>query len=232
MTPDEIYGIVPTDMRQPYDVREVIARIVDGSEFDEFKQNYGTTLVTGFAHLQGMPVGIIANNGVLFSRKRAEGRAFHRAVLPAQDPAGLPAEHHRLHGRPQIRGRRHRQGRRQAGDGGGHRAGAEGHDDHRRLVRRRQLRHVRPRLFAALPVDVAECAHLGDGRRAGGDRAGHGQARGHRAQGRRMVAPRRKPNSARRSSRNTSTRATRSIPRRGCGTTASSTRQDRARCWR
>ena len=49
---DEIYGIVPTDLRQPYDVREVIARIVDGSELDEFKQNYGTTLVTGFAHLQ------------------------------------------------------------------------------------------------------------------------------------------------------------------------------------
>ena len=80
---EEIYGIVPSDLRQPYDVREVIARIVDGSELDEFKQNYGTTLVTGFAHLHGMPVGILANNGVLFSRKRAEGRALHRAVLPA-----------------------------------------------------------------------------------------------------------------------------------------------------
>jgi 3-methylcrotonyl-CoA carboxylase beta subunit len=65
--PHELYGIVPTDLRQPYDVRELIARIVDGSEFDEFKQNYGTTLVTGFAHLYGMPVGIIAKNGVLFS---------------------------------------------------------------------------------------------------------------------------------------------------------------------
>ncbi|MBP0644316.1 methylcrotonoyl-CoA carboxylase, partial [Mycobacterium tuberculosis] len=61
--PHELYGIVPTDLRQPYDVREVIARVVDGSEFDEFKQNYGTSLVTGFAHLYGMPVGIIANNG-------------------------------------------------------------------------------------------------------------------------------------------------------------------------
>ncbi|KQZ16358.1 methylcrotonoyl-CoA carboxylase [Mesorhizobium sp. Root552] len=74
--PDEIYGIVPTDMRQPYDVREVIARIVDGSEFDEFKQNYGTTLVTGFAHLYGMPVGIIANNGVLFSESAVKGTHF------------------------------------------------------------------------------------------------------------------------------------------------------------
>ncbi|MGH6859762.1 MAG: carboxyl transferase domain-containing protein [Phyllobacterium sp.] len=72
----ELYGIVPTDLRQPYDVRELIARIVDGSEFDEFKQNYGTTLVTGFAHLYGMPVGIIANNGVLFSESALKGTHF------------------------------------------------------------------------------------------------------------------------------------------------------------
>jgi 3-methylcrotonyl-CoA carboxylase beta subunit len=74
--PQELYGIVPTDLRQPYDVREVIARVVDGSEFNEFKQNYGTTLVTGFAHLQGMPVGIIANNGVLFSESALKGAHF------------------------------------------------------------------------------------------------------------------------------------------------------------
>ncbi|TKT81275.1 carboxyl transferase domain-containing protein [Aquamicrobium sp. LC103] len=74
--PEEIYGVVPTDLRQPYDVREVIARVVDGSEFDEFKQNYGTTLVTGFAHLYGMPVGIIGNNGVLFSESALKGAHF------------------------------------------------------------------------------------------------------------------------------------------------------------
>ncbi|MBX3575792.1 MAG: methylcrotonoyl-CoA carboxylase [Rhizobiaceae bacterium] len=74
--PDEIYGIVPADLRQPYDVREVIARIVDGSELDEFKANYGTTLVTGFAHLAGMPVGILANNGVLFSESAQKGAHF------------------------------------------------------------------------------------------------------------------------------------------------------------
>ena len=73
---DELYGIVPTDLRRPYDVREVIARIVDGSELDEFKANYGTTLVTGFAHLYGMPVGIIANNGVLFSESAVKGAHF------------------------------------------------------------------------------------------------------------------------------------------------------------
>ena len=74
--PAEIAGIVNTDWRRPYDVREVIARIVDGSELDEFKANYGTTLVTGFAHLFGMPVGIIANNGVLFSESALKGAHF------------------------------------------------------------------------------------------------------------------------------------------------------------
>src|SRR5690606_26477622 len=74
--PEAIYGVVPSDLRKPYDVREVIARLVDGSEFDEFKQNYGTTLVTGFAHLYGMPVGIIGNNGVLFSESALKGAHF------------------------------------------------------------------------------------------------------------------------------------------------------------
>jgi 3-methylcrotonyl-CoA carboxylase beta subunit len=74
--PREIYGVIPADIRQPYDVREVIARIVDGSELDEFKANYGTTLITGFAHLHGMPVGIIANNGVLFSESAQKGAHF------------------------------------------------------------------------------------------------------------------------------------------------------------
>ena len=64
---NEIYGVIPTDTRKPFDVREVIARIVDGSEFDEFKARFGSTLVCGFAHLHGMPVGIVANNGILFS---------------------------------------------------------------------------------------------------------------------------------------------------------------------
>src|SRR5690625_330535 len=74
--PAELHGVVPTDLRQPYDVREVIARIVDGSEFDEFKALYGTTLVTGFAHIHGMPVGILANNGILFSEAAQKGTHF------------------------------------------------------------------------------------------------------------------------------------------------------------
>ncbi|MFZ5608652.1 MAG: carboxyl transferase domain-containing protein [Pseudomonadota bacterium] len=74
--PAEVYGIIPADPRQPYDVREVIARLVDGSEFDEFKKLYGATLVTGFAHLYGYPVGILANNGVLFSESALKGAHF------------------------------------------------------------------------------------------------------------------------------------------------------------
>ena len=73
---DEIYGIVGTDLKKSYDVREVIARLVDGSEFDEFKALFGTTLVTGFAHLYGYPIGIIANNGVLFSDSAQKGAHF------------------------------------------------------------------------------------------------------------------------------------------------------------
>ncbi|HQD65202.1 MAG TPA: carboxyl transferase domain-containing protein, partial [Casimicrobium huifangae] len=74
--PHELYGVIPTDTRKPFDVREVIARIVDGSEFDEFKARYGTTLVTGFARIYGMPVGIVANNGVLFSESALKGAHF------------------------------------------------------------------------------------------------------------------------------------------------------------
>ena len=74
--PEELYGVVPTDVRAPYDVREVIARIVDGSEFDEFKALYGTTLVTGFARIWGQPVAILANNGVLFSESALKGAHF------------------------------------------------------------------------------------------------------------------------------------------------------------
>lgn len=74
--PKELNGIIPNDTRKPYDVREVIARLVDGSEFEEFKARFGTTLVTGFAHLHGMPVGIIANNGILFSEAAQKGTHF------------------------------------------------------------------------------------------------------------------------------------------------------------
>ncbi len=74
--PEELYGIVPTDLKKPFDIREVIARVVDGSRFDEFKQLYGTTLVCGFARIFGYPVGIVANNGILFSESALKGAHF------------------------------------------------------------------------------------------------------------------------------------------------------------
>lgn len=74
--PSELLGVVPADLKTPYDVREVIARTVDGSRFDEFKSRYGTSLVCGFAHIKGMPVGIIGNNGVIFSESAVKGAHF------------------------------------------------------------------------------------------------------------------------------------------------------------
>ena len=74
--PEEILGVVPAGLRTPYDIREVIARVVDGSRFDEFKPRFGETIVTGFAHVMGCPVGIVANNGVLFSEAAVKGAHF------------------------------------------------------------------------------------------------------------------------------------------------------------
>ncbi len=73
---EELNGIVPVDLKKQYDIREVIARLVDGSRFDEFKARYGTTLVTGFAHIYGVPVGIIGNNGILYSESAQKGAHF------------------------------------------------------------------------------------------------------------------------------------------------------------
>ena len=224
--------MVPDDLRQPYDVREVIARMVDGSEFDEFKARYGTTLVTGFARLHGYPVGILANTGILFSESALKGAHFIELCAKRGIPLDLPAEHHGLHGRAQVRGRRHRQGRRQDGDRGRVRAvpkftviigGSFGAGNYA---------HVRARLRAALPVDVAERAHLGDGRRAGGERARAGQAGRSGALGADLAPRTRRRPSRRRSATSTRPRATPTMPARACGTTASSTRRRPAPCWR
>ena len=138
----------PSDVRAPYDVREVIARHrrrqrvprVQGA----LRHDAGLRLRAYLGHAGRDPRQ--QRRAVL--RKRAEGRAFHRARLPAPHPAAVPAEHLGLHGRRQIRGRRHRQARRQAGHRGRHRERAQDHRADRRQLRRRQLRHVRPRLFA------------------------------------------------------------------------------------
>jgi 3-methylcrotonyl-CoA carboxylase beta subunit len=83
---EELYGVIPTDTRKPFDVREIIARIVDGSDFDEFKARFGTTLVCGFARIEGMPVGIIANNGILFSESALKGAHFIELCCQRKTP--------------------------------------------------------------------------------------------------------------------------------------------------
>ena len=83
---DSLLGLIPADPRKPYDIREVIARLVDGSEFDEWKARFGTTLVTGFAHLNGIPVGIIANNGILFSESAQKGAHFIELCCQRKTP--------------------------------------------------------------------------------------------------------------------------------------------------
>src|SRR4051794_3669214 len=85
-SPEELYGIIPEDVRAPYDVHEIIARIVDGSEFHEFKPQYGATLVCGFAHIWGMPVAILANNGVLFSESAVKGAHFIELACQRRTP--------------------------------------------------------------------------------------------------------------------------------------------------
>ena len=86
MRADDIYGVVPMDTRKPYDIREIIARLVDGSEFDEFKKLYGQTLVCGFAHIWGYPVGILGNNGILFSESAQKGAHFIELCCQRQIP--------------------------------------------------------------------------------------------------------------------------------------------------
>ncbi len=204
----------------------MIARVVDGSRFWEFKAEYGPTLVTGFAHVHGHPVGSRRQQRRPLQRVRPEGRPFHRTLRPASHPAGLPAEHQRLHGGPGLRGGRDRQARRQDGDGGGLRPGAEADRHHRWQLRRRELLDVRAGLLPPLPVDVAERPHLGHGRRAGRLGAGH-----RRRPGRRLGARRASRRSKRPCATSTSTRVTRTTPPPACGTTGSSTRPTPGGCW-
>ena len=151
--PDELLGIASFDVREPFDVREVIARIVDGSRFDEFKPIYGTTLVCGWAHVHGYPVGILANNGMLFSESSQKGAQFiqlcNQSDMPLlflQNITGF------------MVGKQYEQGG-IIKDGAklinavSNSDGAGDHDHDRRELRRRQLRHVR-----AAPTIRASCS--------------------------------------------------------------------------
>ncbi len=168
--PAGIYGAVSADPRRPIPVREIIARLVDGSRFHEFKPLYGETLVTGFAHIEGVPVGDPRQRRDPVQPVGTQGRALHRTRVPAPHPARVPPEHHRIHGRARVRGGRDRQGRGEAGDGGGRRGGPQVHGPHRWQLRGRELRHGRTGVPAALPVVVAQQPDQRHGRPAGGAR--------------------------------------------------------------
>ena len=180
--PREIYGIVPADIRRPYDVREVIARIVDGSRFHEFKANYGETLVCGFARVWGYPVGIVASNGVLFSESALKGAHFIQLCSQRRVPSRLPPEHHRIHGRQPVRGRGYCQGRRKDGHGRHECGRAQVHRHHRQLLWGGELWDGGPRFPTQVPLDVAQRPHIRDGRAAGRRRAPHREAAATRPQ--------------------------------------------------
>ena len=214
--PADLYGLVPEDFRHELDPLEVIARIVDGSRFHEFKALYGETLVCGFARIEGFPVGILANRGILFAESSQKGAHFVELACKRRIPLVFLQNITGF-----MVGREYEEGG-IARDGAklvmavGVRGRAEVHGRHRRLVRRGQLRDVRPRLRPAPALDVAERPDQRDGRRAGRDRADDGR--------------RRRPRT--RSARSTSTRGRRTTRRRGSGTTGSSTRATRAACSR
>jgi len=165
--PEEILGIASIDVRQPFEVKEVIARIVDGSRFHEFKPSYGTTLVTGYAHIHGYPVGILANNGILFSESSEKGAQFiqlcnqtNTPILFLQNITGF------------MVGRRYE-------EGGIIKDGAKLINAVSNSLRSGQLRDVGSRLRSALDLQLAQPSHRGDGRRATRgralDRAPHGR---------------------------------------------------------
>ena len=226
----ELHGVIPTDPRKPYDVREIIARIVDGSELDEFKPLYGTTLVTGFAHIYGYPVGIVANNGILFSESALKGAHF----IELCSQRGIPLVFLQnitgfMVGKKYEAGGIAKDGAKMVTAvatakvpkftvivGGSFGAGNYGMCG----------RAYRPRFLWMWPN--ARISVMG------GEQAASVLATVRREAWRRPARPgarRTKRPSRRRSASSTSTRAIPTTPARGCGTTASSTRPRPGACW-
>ena len=173
--PEELYGVVSHDPRKPYDVREIIARVADGSRFHEFKELYGATLVTGFARIMGYPVGILGNNGVLFSESSLKGAHFIELCTERKIPLIFLQNISGF-----IVGRQYEAGG-IARDGAKLVHAVANADVPKFTVvvgwflRGRQLRYVRPGLFSETLVDVAQLQDLCHGRRAGGRCPGVGE---------------------------------------------------------
>ena len=153
--PEELLSIVPEDNRTPVDVREIIARIVDGSRFHEFKPRYGTTLVCGFARVHGHLVGIVANNGILFSESSLKGAHFVQLCGQRQVPLVFLQNITGFMVGAGVRSRWHREGRCEARHRGVMRGRTEVHRHRRRQPRCWELRDVRESLRPAIPLHVA-----------------------------------------------------------------------------
>ena len=225
---EELLGIAPVDVRVPFDVREILARVVDGSRFEEFKTSYGAQLVCGWASLGGYPVGVRGQQRHPLLRGGPEGGPVHRAVQPQRHPDPLRAEHHRVHGGHPLRAGRDHQGRGQADQRRVQLDRAPPHPHGRRQLRRRQLRHGRAGLRPPLRLHLAQPPHRRHGAQAAGRRplhrapqrggsgraalrraGGRGAARRHRGPDRRGVdgAVRHRPAVGRRHHRSRATRA-------------------------
>ena len=207
---------MPEDYAKGYDVREVIARLVDGSRLHEFKALYGETLVCGFARIEGYPVAILANNGVLFSESALKGAHFIQLACKRRIPlVFLQNITGFMVGKEYEAGGIAKDGAKMVTAVACAEVPKFTVVD-RRLFRRGQLRHVRARLLAAAALDVAERPHQRHGRRAGG----------------RPSSPPSAGPTRTRSGRSTSGRATRTTRPPASGTTASSIRSTPARCSR
>ena len=198
---EELYGIYESDPSRQYDMREIIARVVDGSRFDEYKAGYGETLLCGYARIDGHAVGIVANQklhatqidhkrrqahgvrrGDLYG-ERGEGGALHHGLQPGADSAGVSARRERLYGGARRGVERDYSRRGKDGERGLELGGAEDYGDRGRLVWRGTLCDVRQGLRSAICVCLADGAVLGDERRECGQHAGGDQAEATGARG-------------------------------------------------
>ena len=166
---DELYGIAGGDVRRPFEMREVIARLVDDSDFDEFKPQYGETLVTGFARIGGMHVGILANNGALFSQSAQKGAHFIQLAESPKCRINFPTQHIGFYGWRIARSRRHRQIWCIDGWCSIACTSAKNIVNHWRQLWCGKLCNVWACVFSRFYFFVAQCTHCCDGRRASSD---------------------------------------------------------------
>lgn len=164
----ELYGIIPKDPRVQFDMREIIARMIDGSRFHEYQLRFGTSLLCGFARLHGYQIGILANNGVPLSESALKGAHFIQRMRQEPEAPALPAEYDGFHGRPRVRAPWHNEGWCQADHGRLGGVGPELYGRLQQLARSRYLRYGGTCFRSSVRLHLAAVSDLCDGRRASG----------------------------------------------------------------